>query len=236
MAFKSVKEYNDAKYNGKFILKNDGDSADVIFLYRSLNDVLVADTHYIKSADYSGYVHCCGRGCPACGKNIRVQSKLFIPVYNLTDNEIQFWDRSIRFETQLSAQVFDKFPNPSEFVFKITRKGVANDINTTYDITVIGKNSQESYEQILNRFGIKMPDYYETICKAYEAPELAALMSSNDSGSSTTDLPDYSVTPRNVSSGSMVPPVYEPIPQDTMLPPDQFDDDTGDDDLDDPKF
>lgn len=61
MGFKSVKSYNDARYGGMFLLKNDGDYADVIFMYQDIEDVLVADTHYIKSPDYSGYVHCCGK-------------------------------------------------------------------------------------------------------------------------------------------------------------------------------
>ena len=91
MAFKKVNDYNQEKFGGLFLLRNNGDYADVIFMYRSVDDVLVADTHYIKSADYSGYVHCQGRNCPACAKGIRVQTKLFIPMYNITDNELQFW-------------------------------------------------------------------------------------------------------------------------------------------------
>ena len=83
MGFKSVTSYNEEKFNGLFLLRNDGDSADVIFLDRNIDDVLVADTHYVKSADYSGYVHCCGKGCPACAKGIRIQTKLFIPLYNI---------------------------------------------------------------------------------------------------------------------------------------------------------
>lgn len=239
MAFKSVNQYNQERYGGLFRLVNDGDSADVIFLYRNTDDVLVGDTHYVKSADYSGYVQCCGRGCPACGKGIRVQPKLFIPLYNLTDNEIQFWDRSLRFETQLSNDVFSKFPNPSEFVFKIIRHGVANDINTTYEIQVIGRNSTQSYDMILAKFGIKMPDYYETICKDLNPSELADLISKPvyDNGStSSTDLPDYSVQPRSSASTTMVPPVYEPVPAESMLPPDNLGSNDDDDDVDDVNF
>lgn len=232
MAFKSVRQYNEEKYKGLFRLVDDGNSADVIFLYRNIDDVLTCDTHYIKSADYSGYVHCCGRGCPACSKNIRVQTKLFIPLYNLTDNEIQFWDKPIRFEHQLSSDVFSKFPNPSEFVFKIIRHGVANDINTTYEIQVIGRNSQENYDQILNRFGIKMPDYYSTICKELTSSQLSEMLAKPDTGNDySADLPDYSVTPRTVTGAAApVPPVYEPVPQDSMLPAESFDDDSSDSD------
>jgi len=106
MAFKTVKTYNEEKFGGLFLLRNDGDFADVVFLYQSIDDVLVADTHYIKSSEYTGYVHCCGSGCPACAKGIRVQTKLFIPLYNIQDHEIQFWDRTMRFEPQLNQDVF----------------------------------------------------------------------------------------------------------------------------------
>lgn len=245
MAFKSVKSYNEERFGGLFLLRNHGDSADVVFLYRNLDDVLIADTHYIKSADYSGYVHCCGRGCPACSKGIRVQPKLFIPVYNLTANEIQFWDRSVRFETQLSNDVFEKYPNPSDFVFRITRDGAAGDINTTYKIQAVAKNSSESYQEILNRFNIRMPDHYETICKDMSSADLSKLLvSSGNSGSGSGDsLPNYQVTPRGAkpSNDSMVPPAHEQIPDydpvGNMVPSEE---DTspldGDEDVDDVVF
>ena len=127
----------EERYGNMFLLRNDGDSADVIFLYQSIDDALVADVHYIKSSSYSGYVHCCGRGCPACAKGIRIQNKLFIPLYNISANEVQFFDRSIRFENVLNNAVFSRFPNPSEFVFRITRHGAAGSMDTTYDISAV---------------------------------------------------------------------------------------------------
>ena len=57
MAFKSISQYNEDKNKDFFILQNDGDNAAVVILYRSVDDALVADVHYIKSGDYSGYVH-----------------------------------------------------------------------------------------------------------------------------------------------------------------------------------
>ena len=224
MAFKSMNQYNKERYGGFFRLINDGDAADVIFLYRNMDDVLVADTHYIKSTDYQGYVHCCGRGCPACNKGLRVQAKLFIPVYNLTANEIQFWDRNVRFESKLSSDIFSKFPNPSEYVFRITRRGAANDIETTYDIQVVGRNSQESYDQILKRFGVTMPDHYRIVCEDFDAQKVSTLLTDSGSSSYSDNLPDYSVKPR--TTASVVPPVYEPVPEDTMLPPDDISDDS----------
>ena len=160
MAFKSLKDYNEEKFGGLFLLRNDGDYADVVFLYPSEDDVMVGDVHYIKSSEYSGYVQCTGKGCPACAKGIRVQTKLFIPVFNITAGEVQFWDRGIRFETQLRNDVFKNFPNPTEYVFRITRHGVANSVDTTYEIQAIGKNGAYPYAQILEENHVEFPKYY----------------------------------------------------------------------------
>lgn len=237
MAFKSMKDYNEEKFGGLFLLRNDRDYADVIFLYPSVDDVLVADTHYVKSADYSGYVHCCGKGCPACAKGIRVQTKLFIPLYNIKDNEIQFWDRSIRFENQLNSDVFEKFANPSEYVFRITRNGVAGDVNTTYSITAVGTNNVMKMSDILAAHNAKFPDYYENICKSKSIADLSIMLSSPETPSTPTEssaMPSYQVTPRI--------PATQPIPLPTDADVENFStvEDAEDfataDDVDDPQF
>lgn len=202
MAFKSIKTYNEERYGGKFILTDDGDNADVIFLYRSEEDALVADTHYIKSDEYSGYVHCTKPGCPACAKGLRVQEKLFIPMYVIGSDEIQFWDRTVRFNNVMRQMVFDRYPNPSEYVFRITRHGVSGDVNTTYEITAVARNTVGSYDQILAKFNAKMPDYYSNVCKDMSSADLARLLSasSSESVAETYEMPKYHITPRGVAS------------------------------------
>lgn len=196
MAFKSAVQYNEERYGNFFLLPNDGNSADVVFLYRDKRDVLIADTHYIKSADYSGYVHCNGYGCPVCtnAKNIRVQTKLFIPLYNITEQKIQFWDRSNRFEVQLMNDVFDKFPNPSEYVFRVTRQGAAGDINTKYTIIPIAKNVSMPYDKILSSFGITLPEAYDRVVREFTSTELMNMLNSNPASAAPTA--DYVPTPR----------------------------------------
>lgn len=195
MAFKSVEQFNDDRYHGLFRLVNDGDHADVVFLYQSMKDMLVAQAHYIKSADYSGYVHCAGQGCPACGKGIRVQTKLFIPVYNIDKDEIEFWDRNMKFEPVMEQAVFNRFPNPSEFVFRITRHGVPNDINTTYSIEAVGKNTTSPYGAILAKFNVKMPDAYEAVIKDASVSELTSMLQ-NSGNESASNMPEYTPVPR----------------------------------------
>lgn len=222
MAFKTMDQYNEERYGGFFLLRNDKDFADVVFLYRGKSDVLIADTHYVKSADYTGYVHCCGKGCPACGKGIRVQTKLFIPLYNYATGKVEFWDRSVRFENQLVADVFDKYPNPSEFVFRITRNGASGDLNTTYSIVCIGANTPESgcksYETILAENNIIFPNYYDNVVREFSPGELYTMLNTSPDASSPSDpgqytMPNYQVTPRRSTNpaptGSEIPNSFE---------------------------
>ena len=204
MAFKKMTEYNDERYANFFLLRDDGDYARVIFLYTNIDDVLVADAHYINSADYIGYVHCCGRGCPACSAGIRVQKKLFIPLFNYDTGKIEFFDRNTRFEQQLQRQVFDVFPNPSMALFRITRHGNAYDVNTTYEITLEGKNTTP-IEQILYQEGVRFPDVYERVIKEFSSPELAAMLNKKPVAGGSNDLPDYSVRPRTSTSAPTIP-------------------------------
>ena len=240
MAFKSVEQFNDDRYHGMFRLVNNGDNADVIFLYRSKKDELVADAHYIKSADYSGYVHCCGKGCPACAKGIKVQSKLFIPLYNLKQNgtnqdKIEFWDRNVSFDKQLDQDVFSKCANPSEYVFNIKRNGESGDIETKYAIRATYNNNFCSYDDILAKFNAKMPDYYSEIIKEVSISELADMLQNSDSKSS--DLPEYTPIPR-AGYQSSIPDTFvsasDAVDADSEIP--SVIDSDGDDELPDPVF
>lgn len=184
MAFKKLSTYNEERFGRFFLLRNDSDYADVIFMYRSMDDALEANTHYIKSADYSGYVHCNGRTCPACAKGIRVQPKIFIPLYNITTGQLEFWDRTIRFENQLNIDVFSKYPNPSEFVFRIQRHGAAGDVNTTYSIIAVGRNNVASYEEILTKNNATYPEYYENVCREVTDSEMTSMLNQNSAAPS----------------------------------------------------
>lgn len=240
MAFRTVDEFNKERgYDNYFLLRNDGDSADVIFLYRSTSDVLVADAHYIKSNDYTGYVHCCGRGCPACGKGIPVRNKLFVPLYNLNTDRIEFWDRNMFFENQLNQDVFTRFPNPSEFVFRVTRHGQARDVNTSYEITAVGKNTTLSYDVILAKFNTKIPDVYNNVIREFSAGELNLMLNAvaEPSSASTSytpvdTIPNYQVTPRAAYN-----PVANSVPFTVESTEGDVDTSTSvDEDLDDPVF
>jgi hypothetical protein len=207
MAFKSFSQYQEDKNGDFFVLPNDGDYADVVFLYRSPDDVLVGDVHYIMSKTYNGYAHCCGANCPACnyrgqnGGRIKIDHKIFIPLYNITKGKIEFWDRTTYFEQSLQKNVFSKFPNPSEAVFRITRHGEARSRDTYYDINPIARNSAMPYEKILADFGVSLPEGYDAVCKEFSVAELDAIL--NDTGA-PSNLDDYGYVPvpRGTNAGS----------------------------------
>ena len=211
MAFKTIDEYAEQKYQNRFVLQNHGDSADVIFLYRSRKDAVIADVHYIKSPDFSGYVHCPGIGCPACAKGIRTQTKLFIPLYNIGTGNIEFFDRTDKFQPQLVNDVFKNYPDASNYVFRITRNGVAGDQNTRYAINVTGAvagSGLPTYDDIMAMNNTKFPDLYDMIVKEMSVADMRSAIDSrataNDYGNSygnsygtyNADLQPYSATPR----------------------------------------
>lgn len=248
MAFKSVEQYNEDRYRNLFRITDDGMSADVVFLYQSKADMLVADVHYIRSVEYNGYVHCIGTGCPACKANIkRVSNKLFIPIYNFEKDAIEFWDKnmSTKFLAQLDKDVFNRFANPSEYVFKITRHGAFHDIDTYYDIVPIGKNSRMPYAQILAKFGAVMPDYYENIVKTVSAFDLSNMLQHQNSNNSIeqeyipipragyqSSIPDtYVNAAEAVAAPASVPTAESPVDEDAS-----FDADDDDGELPEPQF
>lgn len=214
MAFKTLNQYQEDKQGDFFVLPNDGDTADVIFLYRSAADVLVAEgVHYLSTPTYKGYVHCCGDGCPACNyvtqagkKGIKRDNKIFIPLYNVTKNKIEFWDRSTFFEQVLQTSVFKGFPDPSACVFRITRQGAAGSRDTKYNILPAGRNVAWPYEKILADFKISFPEGYNTICKEMSVSEMADALNST---SGAANLQEYGYTP--VPRGAYVEPATSAI-------------------------
>ena len=206
MAFKSVEQFNEDRYGNLFRITEDGKFEDVIFLYTSKADMLVADAHYVKSPDYSGYVHCLGKGCPACQKGLRVQTHLFIPVYVISRGKIEFWDRTMSFEPQFSKDVFSLSADPSEYVFRVTRHGEFKSKDTRYTIDIAGTNTRFPYADILAKCQAKMPDYYENVVKSVTVTELAAMLQTSKLASSG-DIPEYIPVPR-AGYQSSIPDTY----------------------------
>jgi hypothetical protein len=239
MAFKSAEDRTAEIYKNKFHLDNDGDTADVIIMYQKSHDALIGDMHYVKSPEYSGYVHCLGRGCPVCGKGIRIQSKLFIPFYHIEHGDLEFFDRSNYFQPQLFNEVFSKYPNPSEYVFRITRHGMAGSTDTKYTMTAIARNTVKTFDQICSELHLTFPECYSLITRELSAPELTSLLSETPAGTYGAPAASYEVKPRGGSYNQVPAPTdadMPPMPSLPDLPPEDFTDEEGPEDTDNPPF
>jgi len=226
MGFKSIEQYNKDKYGKAFVLKDDGHYADVIILHRSIEDILIASgVHYITSESYSGYVHCLGKGCPACNfikpdgeKGLWKMEKLFIPLYNIAANEVQYFDRSARFETQYVREVFTAaVPDPTQVVYRITRKGVAGDIDTKYHIQAVRENNEISFEDICEQHGVTFPEFYTDLCKSMDVIEMQRIIDSEygtNAANNTANTSAYGATPRVDTPTSYIPTTEESLVED----------------------
>lgn len=152
----------DKKY---FRLKYDGDRADVIFLYRTPDDIVSFPVHNVCDESTDGKLKrflCKGKGCPLCKKNMKPKDTIFVPIYNIKEDAIQFWERS-----KLIMYEFDRLFSGTfvgTHIYRITREGAPGNRMTRYNISEVGRNSEAFYySNILDRFNIKFPEYYSTI-------------------------------------------------------------------------
>lgn len=207
MAFKSMKSFEEDRFGYFLRLASDEESVNAVFLYHNTDEVLMADVHYINSKSYKGYVHCCGDGCPACQKGIRVQQKLFVPVLlfadindNYNENTVLFWDRTINFNRQLQQDVFRRYDCPEDYIFRITRHGGYRDLKTTYSIIAKMNCNSKTVDDTLKAMGVSFPDYYENVVKSVGAADLYDMLSETVDKGTDKYMPsenfNYEVKPR----------------------------------------
>lgn len=228
MAFKSMKTVNSELFGNMLRLNDDGKSVRGVFLYKSDEDVLLASAHYIKTDSYSGYVHCCEAGCPACANGIRKQNKLFIPFLVLADlnpdldldeDKLLFWDRNTSFNHQLQTDVFDRYPDPSKYVFKITRHGAWKDRNTRYEISVV-MNFNADIDDVLPGLGVKLPDAYERVIRDMSPSEMSDVLGPKQSSPSSAYQPESSFSYKAMPRKRFTDPedISESLPGEEVVP------------------
>ncbi len=129
---------------GFFSLQNDGDQAQVRFMYDSIEDVEAFSVHTIthpNNPKASLYVNCLREYndpvdmCPFCKAQVATQVKLFIPVFDVESGTTKTWDRGKKFIPRISS-ICNRYPNDSiaSHIFTIERNGAKGDTSTTYEI------------------------------------------------------------------------------------------------------
>lgn len=131
------KQGNDNK-TPFFVLKNNGDTAQVRFLVKDVADLeqYVFETHRVKIGDYENKVACIGKECVCCREG-RPSLRVYLPVWNINTNQLEMWERGIadiKSVMNLIEKYGKKFGELYNCVFEIKRNGAKGDNNTTYSI------------------------------------------------------------------------------------------------------
>lgn len=138
-----VQHYGGQGGGGYFGLVNDGDVAQVRFLYNGIDDVEGLSVHEIKLNDKKRYVNCLREYgdpldvCPFCRERKKTAAKLFIPVYNIDEDKVQIWERGKTFFSKMSSLCSRYSSNEEPLVshiFEVERNGKPRDTSTTYEI------------------------------------------------------------------------------------------------------
>ena len=135
--FQEAENYGAVKSN-YFNLKDDGDTARIRFLINDLNDVEGVATHEVQVGDKRIDVECLRaynepiHKCPLCEAGMKVNAKLFVPVYDIGSKESKIWTRGRTFFNKLSSLCSHFNPLVST-PFEIERVGKKGDTNTTYE-------------------------------------------------------------------------------------------------------
>ncbi len=147
---KKYETTNNTERTQYFTLKDDGDKKDVRFMYKDSNDVKGYTVHEVilqgRTGPYKKYVDCL-RGydsplddCPLCKANYKRISKMYIPLYDLSTNQVCVWERSTDYFSRMS-NICAKYPNVVGTTFEITRYGQAGSRKVAYEIIPVAEDN-----------------------------------------------------------------------------------------------
>jgi hypothetical protein len=137
--YTEAEHYGGQGGSGFFSIPNDGDIKKVRFLYDTAEDIEGYAVHEVEVDGKKRYVNCLRAynepidNCPFCKAQRRQQVKAFIPVYDVDDGKVKFWERGKKMFARLSA-LCARYPHLVEQEFEIQRHGAKGSKETFYDI------------------------------------------------------------------------------------------------------
>lgn len=142
-----VENYGGTGGSGFFGLANDGDTAKVRFLWNGIDDISCYVVHEVEIDGRKRYVNCLRTydeplsKCPMCAAKKFQKIKLYIPIYDIEEDRVKYWERGRKFLEKIKSVCArysnDKTPLCSQ-VFEIERHGKKGSMDTTYEIYAIG--------------------------------------------------------------------------------------------------
>lgn len=126
-----------------FSLKDDGDVANVRFMYNGAEDICGYAVHKIELDGKNKYVNCLRQyneprdNCPLCKAMYNQKAVLYIPLYDVDAGEVKLWERGKKFFAKVASLCSRYVKGNTPLVahtFDIERHGKAGDQQTTYEI------------------------------------------------------------------------------------------------------
>lgn len=132
---------------GFFSLRDDGEQAQVRFMYNDMDDVEAFSVHRVEfkrpgdRKKISMYVNCLREynepvdNCPFCKNGMPTSVKLFVPIFDTESGQVKTWDRGKKFISKLQSLI-KRYGEGGlvSHIFTIERNGAPGDTSTTYEI------------------------------------------------------------------------------------------------------
>ena len=137
---KEIDNYGGQGGAGYFSLKNDKDTAQVRFMYNTVDDIEGFSVHEVEVDGKKRYVNCPRNysdpleKCPFCRDRRATFAKLFVPLYNEDEERIQIWERGKKFYAKLSSIFSRAKGDIVSNIYEIERNGRPGDQQTTYEV------------------------------------------------------------------------------------------------------
>jgi len=155
---------------GYFSLKEDKETAQVRFLYDTVDDIEGFAVHEIPDKNSNSpyakkSVNCLREygapvdDCPFCKAGKPVKVKYFVPIWNIKENRMQTWERGKKFGGRLSSMC-SRYPHLYTHIFEIERQGASGSTETQYEIWETGQTDVklEDFGEIQNPLGSHVLD------------------------------------------------------------------------------
>ena len=125
-----------------FFKLQDGQSVRVRFLYNTLSEIGPISVHNIREGANFATIDCCRAdgdpidNCKWCAKGDKPVMRVVLPLFNLDNNEIQYWTVSQKRAEELILPALEEIPSNQPIAgqtFKIKRTGTEMK-DTTYSV------------------------------------------------------------------------------------------------------
>ena len=148
-----------------FSLNTDGENATVRILHTTVETIESVTSHRVTIDGKTRRVRCLGETCPLCAHENKADTRIYIHLWDYTDDKEKVWERTDKILPQL--QTLQQSWNPlSSAVVKITRRG--NEF-PKYDIEV--QNPMNYHDVAKELVDTKVANRYSTKRTAEEITE-----------------------------------------------------------------